>query len=244
MTRSANLTLTEIVQVGPNWVLGIVMRLLMLGFTITALAGCGSISQQACLATDWTAAGYSDGASGVSVNTHEAYRGACSRLPGSPYDQAAYDAGWIEGLKLYCLPENGFEIGVQGQTYDGICSQADEASFLSAYTAGRTLFVLERAVAQHEARIRQAKYDLRNIEHRIAQTKIAIIAPDMSRAERKQLRLELDDLASEQETILSDIEAIQGDRHKQREKLNTYRAQMMNPVTGVQTVLQATAVKY
>jgi hypothetical protein len=110
-----------------------------------ALAGCAGMSEQACLVSDWRGVGFEDGAAGRAVTTIGRYREACSKHGVTP-DLDAYRAGHAEGVEIYCRPNNGFEVGRSGATYQGVCPANLESAFLANYDAGRQLFELESAL--------------------------------------------------------------------------------------------------
>ncbi len=84
---------------------------------VLALAGCAGMSEQACLTSDWRTVGFEDGSLGRSEATIGNYRKACAEHGVSP-DLDAYRSGHADGVKTYCRPGNGFEVGHSG----GVCS--------------------------------------------------------------------------------------------------------------------------
>ena len=64
---------------------------------LAALAGCNSMSEQECLATDWRTVGYEDGVNGFSGDRIGRYRNACSEHGVTP-DLGEYQSGREQGL--------------------------------------------------------------------------------------------------------------------------------------------------
>ncbi len=51
-----------------------------------------------------------------------------------------YIKGYNEGVERYCTKTGGFQSGLQGDAYQGICPEELEESFLVGYRAGADLF--------------------------------------------------------------------------------------------------------
>jgi hypothetical protein len=80
---------------------------------LLALAGCAGMSEQACLTSDWRTVGFEDGSLGRSEATIGSYRKQCAEHGVSP-DLDAYRTGHADGVRVYCKPGNGFEVGHSG----------------------------------------------------------------------------------------------------------------------------------
>ena len=104
------------------------------------LAGCaaGSPEERAafCDTADWREYGFNDGRLGVPAGERADFFAECREL-GDPPDVEAYRAGRAEGLQAYCTLENGYEVGLAGRRYRGVCPPESEIAFLQGYEQGR-----------------------------------------------------------------------------------------------------------
>jgi hypothetical protein len=118
-----------------------------LGLAATALAGCASLSEAECLSGDWRVIGYQDGAGGQPPGRVGAHSEACARYGVAP-DLDLWRIGYDEGLVHYCTRANGFQQGVYGATYYGVCSGPAADEFAIAYRDGRQVYDVRQALNQ------------------------------------------------------------------------------------------------
>ena len=192
-----------------------------------AAAGCGSMSKEECAVADWRAIGYEDGAAGAPVSAASSRRAACANKAGVALDMDAYRQGREEGLAVYCRPSNGYAIGSRGGGYSGVCAgKPSEREFTNAYEVGRHLFSLRTAVSSLSGQIRQAQYDLRDVEHRIAQTEVALISPGDTLHGRLELLGELKLLVEEKDDLEATLVALDRDHERASADLAAYRDEL------------------
>lgn len=148
-----------------------------------ALAGCATLSEDACRGGDWERIGLRDGAQGRAPDFIAQHARACADYGIVP-DQAAWLRGREAGLKLYCTPRNAFEVGADGRVLNDVCPLADASILRQANRDG---------LAWH-----RTLSDIREAERRIDQIDAALASlpdGDPARAglvsERAALRLEL-----------------------------------------------------
>ena len=74
-------------------------RLKVIGaaFVMLFMSGCASMSSDECVATDWSAIGYEDGARGYTTDRFSRHRKACAKH-GITADFGSYQAGRDQGL--------------------------------------------------------------------------------------------------------------------------------------------------
>ncbi len=99
------------------------------------LSGCATMSKKECANANWHTIGYSDGAKGVHHQYLEKRRKSCGKHEIIP-DDAAYHAGWGQGIRSYCTSDNGYRAGKDGKAYPNICPQDVETNFLSGWKQG------------------------------------------------------------------------------------------------------------
>ncbi|MGH7019281.1 MAG: DUF2799 domain-containing protein [Brevundimonas sp.] len=122
---------------------------------VALLAGCTTMTKDQCLAGAWGEKGYQDGLSGYRTSRMEDHAQACAKF-GVEANPTAYLSAREDGLRTYCTWESGFRQGRQGNSYGGVCSPAEEASFLPAYQDGRQIYAAEQAVASIESALNSA----------------------------------------------------------------------------------------
>ena len=195
---------------------------LLIVFSVMVISGCATMSEQACLATDWQSVGFEDGAAGRSVTSIGGYRQACTRHGIAP-DLAQYRAGHAEGVEVFCRASNGFDVGRRGYRYQGICPAELEPSFLDAYTEGRQLYELESELRAVENQIAARHRRSEQLASELASASGAIIADGTSAEQRAELLLSVAAMAKEQSEIATEIESLESERALREADLYAYR---------------------
>ena len=114
-----------------------------LGFALLALAACtGTLSPEQCQATDWRAIGISDGAEGRPTGVFRTHQESCAKAGIAP-DQAAWSAGYLEGLKSYCQPYAMYKRGRNGASFPKAC-EGRSKSLNDAWAFGRRYWDISR----------------------------------------------------------------------------------------------------
>lgn len=104
-----------------------------------ALSNCQTLNEEQCQVTDWTVLGSTDGAAGRPQTHLARHQEACTKF-GIPVDTAAWQSGWNEGIRQYCTPYNGLEIGRRGTYYANSCPGDVAVQFREAYDVGRRVY--------------------------------------------------------------------------------------------------------
>lgn len=122
----------------------------------TALAvlgsGCATLSKRDCLEGDWERVGRQDGNQGQPRGRLQKHTEACAEYGVVP-DQAKYEAGYKDGLAIYCTAANGFAVGKSGGIYQSVCPAALEGQFLARYRAGREIYQVEQQLRSLSSRM-------------------------------------------------------------------------------------------
>ena len=188
------------------------------------LFGCASLSEKECLNGDWRAIGLADGQAGRELAQLESHREACASYAVQP-DVAAYEAGRAVGLRSFCTASRGFSVGSQGASYQGVCPPLLEGAFLSAFEAGRQLYVLrsefervDRQVADRVSTLRRIEGDLHGLE------RAAAAETDADR--RRGLVRDLRRLAEERGRLRSEIDSLRDEYDYRGRRLDEFRAQL------------------
>ena len=186
------------------------------------MSGCATMSSEECLATDWTAVGFEDGARGYTTERFSKHRQACAKH-GITADFAAYQAGRDEGLVEYCQPARGFNVGVGGGRYYGVCPVNLEQDFLNAYNAGYHLFTLRANVNRANANISSKERELESIEDEMRVKEAALINRETPTEERILLLADLKELAERTGELEEEIRILYEERAYHQVELDNYQ---------------------
>ena len=202
-----------------NW------RFLVLAAGLASLTGCGGMSANECELADWQAVGYEDGVQGRATDRFGDHRKSCAKHGVAP-DFRAYQTGRKAGLREFCQPSRGYEVGVRGGAYHGVCPADLEPAFLAAYNEGHTLYELESAVRTTSSQIQRRKTRMDAIESELTDVMADALTSDTSGEERAALLVKTKQLAEERITLESEVDELEIKLERRKEELEAYRAQM------------------
>ena len=151
-----------------------------------ALAGCETISQQACASGDWEGIGFRDGTHGHSRARLADIAESCGKYAITP-DRSAYLRGLEDGLIRYCTPERGYRSGRAGSGVNNECTVRGFDGYVLAHADG---FAEHRIESEYRGLIqRWEKTDaaLLNVTGRLADPELP--ASERERLQKKQARL-------------------------------------------------------
>jgi hypothetical protein len=205
----------EELAMGGKWV-NIFVASLVIG-----LSGCASMNADECMASDWFAIGHEDGSRGYTSDQFGSYRKSCAKHGVSP-DFSAYQSGRDQGLVEFCQPGRGFNYGVNGGQYRGVCSVEMEAGFADAYRAGYQLYTLRSNVNAANSQIYNKKQELEVAEKSAAATGVALVSGETTTEERVLLLVDLKQLSEHIGLLESEIESLIIDRAQFEHDLQLY----------------------
>ena len=148
------------------------------------LSGCATMDAESCQGADWRQIGADDGAGGQSADQFDTYQRECREF-GIQADHASYQAGWNEGITLYCTRDNGYVVGRKGDYYGDTCPGAMRDPFYVGYMAGR-------AISQAQARIDQVQHALDEVRDEAAKDDLTGEQRGALRAKRKELERDME----------------------------------------------------
>lgn len=194
-----------------------------IGLAVLALAfgGCATMSSEECAATDWSAIGYEDGSRGFTMDRFSSHRQACTKHGITP-DFRAYKAGRDEGLVDFCQPSRGYNLGVSGGHYAGVCDAALEEEFLDAYRVGNELYKLRSNVNSANARIYAKERELEDVKDSIRAREAQLIADDTTAQNRILAIADLKELSERIGELEAQIEELIRDRVQYENELADY----------------------
>lgn len=185
------------------------------------LSGCATMSGDECLTSDWQAIGYEDGSQGYSSDRLGQRRKACAKHGVTP-DFQAYQDGRNEGLKEFCQPQRGFNLGVGGGRYNGICPSHLEPGFLDAYRTGAQLHTLRSNVNSANYQISARERELNDLDDTVRAKEAELIAADTTVQDRVLILADLKDLSERKGQLEAEIIGLVEDRVVYEQQLASY----------------------
>lgn len=128
-----------------------------------ALSNCQTLNESQCQVSDWRLLGSTDGAAGRSQTHVARHQEACAKY-GIAVDIAAWQTGWDEGIRRYCTPRNGLDVGMRGSSYANSCPGDVAVSFREAYDLGRAVWQARTERDRLEREIETAIEGLANVK--------------------------------------------------------------------------------
>ena len=171
--------------------------------TVTGCAS-DSVSESQCIAGDWQTVGYRDGANGYRSTQLLEHQNACVKHGVIP-DRTAYMAGWTQGVREYCDANNGYDAGERGDGYNNLCPDDQRQAFLTAYHAGRQLYVARSEVGDLEQQIGQREVRLDEITAELVSSASQQLDPTLTPAARVDLLAAMERLAEERGRINAEL---------------------------------------
>jgi len=171
--------------------------------TVTGCAS-DSVSESQCIAGDWQTVGYRDGANGYRSTQLLEHQNACVKHGVIP-DRTAYMAGWTQGVREYCDANNGYDAGERGDGYNNLCPDDQRQAFLTAYHAGRQLYLARSEVDELEQQIGQREVRLDEITAELVSSASQQLDPTLTPVARVDLLAAMERLAEERGRINAEL---------------------------------------
>ena len=183
------------------------IAIIIIAFTFTA---CSTMNKSECLSANWKTIGYGDGTKGYEASRISQHSSACSEYGVSP-NLDLYNAGRNEGLKHYCIPSKGYNRGVYGSKYNGVCVAHNEKEFLEAYNYGFLLYKENKLLSKLKSEYSQEKNYISRLEHRIDKKESLMISGKVSKSEAHRLLTETKEMIKELDKAKYDLAILSGD---------------------------------
>lgn len=150
------------------------------------LNGCATMNEAGCRNADWKIIGMEDGSEGRLPAYLGEHRSACSRYNIKP-DLNIYLTGHEIGVRQYCTEANGYNVGKNGDKYNGVCPSSLEADFLETYEYGHEHYLLQSEIDSLESSIRYNKGEIEELEEEISKLEAQIISNQTTEVQRVTL---------------------------------------------------------
>jgi Spy/CpxP family protein refolding chaperone len=171
--------------------------------SVLALGSCATMSEDQCLAGDWGQQGFADGRSGQTASRLEAHTEACAKYGVVPNAQSYYSAR-EDGLRQYCTPARGFQVGREGSSYADVCPPHLEAAFLPAYRDGQVVHGAEQALSSARSSVSSLGARAEALDDKIRAKRAEMRADGLTDEQREQIRERIGEIRREREGVLHD----------------------------------------
>lgn len=176
-------------------------KVLLIALTLF-LSGCAALTESECRVGDWYGLGLRDGQQGRTSQI-AAYYEACRDLGVKPL-LADYNRGRNQGLLAYCTPENGYRVGLAGDSDNAVCPAALQPAFQRAHERGRQRYLIVSEISSLEYEQDRLDRERWKLEERIARS----------------------DDEEERRHLLGRLRSIQDEQRRDRRRLDALRYQL------------------
>jgi Protein of unknown function (DUF2799) len=188
---------------------------------VLALPGCATMNKSECLNVDWRTIGYEDGVAGRSGDRIAQHRKACAKHGVVP-NLDAYQSGREQGLREYCQPDNGYQLGSSGATYVASCPADLKQGFESAYHSGFELYTLRARVANATSELEASRQELAQSEKDLVAISAVVLDRSTDNTARAQALLDAKNNAERQGQLKARIRQLEKDRYTYQRDLDNY----------------------
>jgi hypothetical protein len=169
--------------------------LMIAGPLLAMLSGCATISDKSCRHDSWYDIGFN---AAMRNHEHADHISDVSKICGKlgilvEHDQ--YEAGFAEGNRTFCTPDNGFEWGRRGNSYNGVCGSP---AFSAAYNDGYELYQIEQRHNMIRSRLTSIRDRLAKVTTQLDEDKT------LTDEQRRKLEREVDNLLLERRDLLAE----------------------------------------
>ncbi|WP_051278809.1 DUF2799 domain-containing protein [Chitinilyticum aquatile] len=180
------------------------MKTALLVLSALCLSGCAALTESECRVGDWYGLGLRDGQQGRTSQI-AAYYEACRDLGVKPL-LADYNRGRNQGLLAYCTPENGYRVGLAGDSDNAVCPAALQPAFQRAHERGRQRYLIVSEISSLEYEQDRLDRERWKLEERIARA----------------------DKEDERRHLLSRLRSIQDEQRRDQRRMESLRYQLDN----------------
>ena len=174
------------------------------------LGSCATMSEDQCLAGAWGEVGYADGQAGYPMSRLDAHAEACAKYGVVP-ELSVYQSARADGLMQYCTEARGFQVGRQGEAYNGVCTPSQEAQFLPAYHDGQIVHAANAAVGTARSNVDGLASRMNELDDKISAKQDEARQPQLTDEERDAIRNRIREIRLERESTERDWYRAQGE---------------------------------
>lgn len=113
----------------------------LLVFSLSFIFGCQSSKKINCSRVNWRLEGQKAATLGMKQTESLGKIVEQCKNKDRLVDESAFNAGYADGLRLFCKTETGLSMGTSGQIYSNTCPENSENAFLKGYINGRIIYL-------------------------------------------------------------------------------------------------------
>ncbi|MFQ3250183.1 MAG: hypothetical protein ACI9O6_002021 [Glaciecola sp.] len=199
----------------------------IVALSLSSLSGCANMNQAECEMANWRAIGYEDGVSGARDAKFSQHRKECS-AHGVTANINEYLEGHAEGSKKYCTQTNGFFLGMKGQSYNRNCPEDLAPAFLYGLSDGKQIYSAQLAMNSADDDLQRLYARIENFEELIVDKNNLMIADGLVRAERLEIRQQIESLEINMLELIEQIPQYQEEHSRAIEQYEHVKASFAN----------------
>lgn len=166
------------------------------------------MDREECQLADWRSIGYEDGAKGQPLSYLGNHRKACAEHGVTP-DMERYEEGRLAGLKEYCTPRNGFQLGKAGHKLKAVCMPPLAEEFRQAWSHGTEIYTARTQLQNSERKVKKQEKVIEKLQKEIKETEADLVKDGLSSKQRKSLLEDLKVLSFDLEEAESELLILQ-----------------------------------
>jgi hypothetical protein len=132
-----------------------------------------------------------------------------------------YERGYADGVRRYCVPRKGFELGRRGRGHHDVCPPDLRETFQAAYDDGREVYTAQIEVREAQKRVHAARADLDSIAEEITALEAQLVSGGGTAQDRRNWIEQIKLLEAERGLLLVDIHALE---HEASERQHYYES--------------------
>ena len=188
--------------------------------SITLIASaCSTMNKSECLNADWRTIGYSDGARGYKASRIGQHQSACAEYGVRP-DLNAYNSGREQGLGQYCVPTTGYNRGLRGYRYNGVCARHNERDFVIALNYGLAVYKEVQILNNLKSQYKKEQDYIYKLEDELRFKEEQLVSGRLSKVKAVIILNETKEIAEELGKAKSNLADLDHDIRRQGRRVN------------------------
>lgn len=202
----------------------IIKHILILASITLIASACSTMNKSECLNADWRTIGYGDGSRGYKASRISQHRSACAEYGVRP-DLNAYNTGREQGLGQYCTPTTGYNRGLSGYRYNGVCARHNERDFVVALNYGLSVYKEVQVLKKLKSEYRKEQQYIHKLDDELRFKEEQLISGRLSKVKAVIILNETKEMAEELGRAKSNLANIDYDINKQARRVNRMKRQ-------------------
>lgn len=199
--------------------LALTRNIFTLAIVAITFSACSTMNKSECLTANWNTIGFGDGTNGYTASRISQHRSACAEYGVAP-NLNAYNTGRNKGLAQFCIPSTGYNKGLSGSGYNGVCKGHNERAFLDAYNYGAAIHKEEVTLSSLMTNRSNASSHIRHLEKQYSRNERKITSGKLSELKTYKLLQRNKEISEEIGRAKGDLVAMSNDISDQRRRID------------------------